>query len=105
MPRSPYTYATEIRSASIRYEGQTTITQEVYKIVTSTEEQHDQRGMTLRIVTHFADDTTNSSKAGNKQNTQIGSSNNSERKNTKHSERDTTHSVPVHPQKQRSKRS
>lgn len=63
-------------SASTHCEGQRTITQEVYKIATSTDEPPDQRGMTLRIVTHFVDDTINFSKDAKKLSIVTGNSSN-----------------------------
>ena len=69
------TFVTEMVSASTHSEAQRTITQEVYSVATSTGEQHDQPDMTLRIVTHFVDATTNSSKDEKKQSIEIGNSN------------------------------
>jgi len=66
----------EMVAASTHCEGQMTITQEVYRIATSTGEPHAPRGMTLRIVTHFVDATTNSSKDAKKLSIVTGNSSN-----------------------------
>lgn len=61
-----------------------TITQEVYKIATSTEGLRDPYAMTLRIVTAFADDTTCSLKEESKRSTRGGSFDNWDPQGSKH---------------------
>lgn len=69
-------FVAEMVSASTHSEAQRTITQEVYKIATSTPEQPVQRDMTLKIVTRYVPGITNSLNNENQQNTEIGNSSN-----------------------------